>query len=111
MSEEIVPVAMDAQVNMFYGTTAGGFKCLDPIFFLMNPYPAYNVQLLEKVTGLSTSRDEEGSKFDVANHVQGQLGKALVFECTRLTRKDKYLTLAGNEGIVPNERTNHKKRL
>lgn len=111
MSEEIVPVAMDAQVNMFYGTTAGGFKCLDPIFFLMNPYPAYKVQLLEKVTGLSTSRDEEGSKFDVANHVQGQLGKALGFECTRLTRKDKYLTLAGNEGIVPNERTNHKKRL
>ncbi|KAF8387680.1 hypothetical protein HHK36_026334 [Tetracentron sinense] len=100
MSEEIIPVAVDSHVSMFHGTTAGGLKCLDPLFFLMNPRPSYNVQFLEKVSGSSTCRDGGESRFDVANHVQSEIGKALGFECTRLTRKDKYLILAGNDGIV-----------
>ncbi|OVA13560.1 Phospholipid/glycerol acyltransferase [Macleaya cordata] len=101
MSDEIVPVAMDAHVSMFYGTTAGGLKCLDPLFFLMNPSPYYTMKVLDKVPGASTCRDgDESSRFKVANHVQHELGKALGFECTKLTRKDKYLILAGNEGIV-----------
>ncbi|KAG6648034.1 probable glycerol-3-phosphate acyltransferase 3 [Carya illinoinensis] len=100
LAEEIVPVAIDSHVTMLYGTTAGGLKCLDPFFFLMNPAPSYTVQFLEKVSGSCTYLNGEKSKFDVANHVQGEIGKALGFECTKLTRKDKYVILAGNEGIV-----------
>lgn len=100
-ADEIVPVALSSRVSMFHGTTAGGLKCLDPIFFLMNPSPIYTVQILEKTSGLYTCRDGNNkSKFDVANHVQSELGKALGFECTALTRRDKYLILAGNEGMV-----------
>eukprot|EP00268_Persea_americana_P017629 TRINITY_DN18518_c1_g1_i1.p1 TRINITY_DN18518_c1_g1~~TRINITY_DN18518_c1_g1_i1.p1 ORF type:complete len:549 (+),score=116.18 TRINITY_DN18518_c1_g1_i1:143-1789(+) len=102
LTDNVVPVAMNVHVSMFYGTTAGGLKCLDPLFFLMNPFPCYDVQLLEKVPMDSMGGEVGGkSRFEVANHVQGQMGKALGFECTQLTRKDKYLMLAGNEGIVP----------
>lgn len=100
MSDEIIPVALDTHVSMFYGTTAGGLKCLDPLFFIMNPLPSYTVQLLEGVSGLSKCNNEEKSRFDVANYVQSEIGKALGFECTKLTRRDKYLILAGNEGLV-----------
>ncbi|KAK4282590.1 hypothetical protein QN277_013948 [Acacia crassicarpa] len=99
--DEIIPVAIDTHVSMFHGTTAGGFKWLDPVFFLMNPSPVYSLKLLQKVSPSSfTSGDEEDTRFQVANHVQSQIGKALGFECTKLTRKDKYLLLAGNEGVV-----------
>lgn len=107
MSETIVPVAMDSKVSMFYGTTAGGLKCLDPLFFLMNPFPSYCVKLLDQVEGLSYSKAANGEtgrdtrRFDIANQVQSELGKTLNFESTKLTRKDKYLVLAGNEGVVP----------
>ncbi|CAK9152870.1 unnamed protein product [Ilex paraguariensis] len=100
LSDGVVPVAMDASVSMFYGTTAGGFKCLDPFFFLMNPCPSYTVQILDQVCCVSSYGDGAKSRIDVANFVQSELGKALGFECTRFTRKDKYLILAGNEGIV-----------
>ncbi|KAH9626858.1 hypothetical protein KSS87_002258 [Heliosperma pusillum] len=100
MSDQIVPVAVDCHVTMFYGTTASGLKCLDPLFFLLNPRPSYTVQLLDPVRGLSTCQDSSQSRFDVANHVQGQIGEALSFRCTKLTRKDKYLILAGNHGVV-----------
>ncbi|GMI76011.1 GLYCEROL-3-PHOSPHATE sn-2-ACYLTRANSFERASE 3 [Hibiscus trionum] len=101
MSDDIVPVAMDSHVSMFYGTTAGGLKCLDPLFFIMNPRPSYTVQVLAGVSGLPSCVDNsERSRFDVANHVQSEIGKALGFGCTKLTRRDKYLILAGNEGIV-----------
>ncbi|KAF5742894.1 putative Glycerol-3-phosphate acyltransferase 3 [Tripterygium wilfordii] len=105
MSEDITAVAMNSHVSMFYGTTAGGLKCLDPLFFLMNPLPSYTVQLLDKLSGSSTCDDGQRTRFDAANHVQNQLGKALGFECTKLTRRDKYLILAGNEGHVNNCRS------
>ncbi|XP_057963558.1 probable glycerol-3-phosphate acyltransferase 3 [Malania oleifera] len=107
ISEEIVPVAMDSHVCMFHGTTAGGLKCFDPLFFLMNPSPSYTVRLLDRTSGSSTYLDHgdhrhnhHESRFDVANLVQSEIGKALGFECTKLTRKDKYMILAGNEGIA-----------
>ncbi|XP_015891692.3 probable glycerol-3-phosphate acyltransferase 3 [Ziziphus jujuba] len=106
ITEEIVPVAVNTHVSMFHGTTAGGLKCLDPIFFLMNPAPIYTVQLLDKVLGLSSgcydgnNNNDSSSRFEVANYVQSELGKALGFERTKLTRRDKYLILAGNEGIT-----------
>ncbi|XP_068493469.1 probable glycerol-3-phosphate acyltransferase 3 [Phaseolus vulgaris] len=108
MCDEIVPVAVDTHVSMFHGTTAGGLKCLDPFFFLMNPSPIYTVKLLQHVFPsqfshtTTTHVDQDSSKFQVANQVQSQIGTALGFHCTKLTRKDKYLMLAGNEGTVSN---------
>jgi len=100
VSDVIVPVAVTVHVTFFYGTTASGLKALDPLFFLLDPYPTYTIQFLDPVSG-ATCQDPDGKlKFEVANNVQSDIGKALDFECTSLTRKDKYLILAGNNGVV-----------
>lgn len=104
VSDVIVPVAIDSHVSFFHGTTASGLKAFDPIFLLMDPYPCYSVRLLDPISrgGSYTCQDPDDgkSKFEVANHVQHVIGNALGFECTNLTRRDKYSVLAGNNGVV-----------
>ncbi|XP_072997455.1 probable glycerol-3-phosphate acyltransferase 3 [Typha latifolia] len=99
LSDEIVPVALDAKVSMFYATTAGGWKCFDSLYYLMNPSMCYEVEFLEKID-TSGVRMRKSCSIDMANYVQREIGKALEFECTKLTRKDKYMMLAGNDGSV-----------
>ncbi|KAK4796577.1 hypothetical protein SAY86_028903 [Trapa natans] len=99
LAHDIVPVAVNAEVTMFYGTTARGLKCLDPVFFLMNPRPAYYVNQLGRIPREMTCEGGR-SRHEVANGIQKRLADALGFECTDLTRRDKYMMLAGNEGIV-----------
>lgn len=100
LTDDIVPVALNMEPSMFYATTAGGFKCFDPLFFLLNPTLVYRVNFLPKLAKSWTCSGGGKSKYEVANHVQKQIGEALGFECTNLTRKAKYLILAGNEGIA-----------
>ncbi|KAM0950694.1 putative transferase [Dioscorea sansibarensis] len=93
ISDEVVPVAISAEGTMFYGTTVRGHKWLDSLFFLMNPTPSYQLMFLHKVSC------QGRPSVDVANQVQRLIGLALGFECTNLTRRDKYRILAGNDGV------------
>ncbi|KAL6890605.1 hypothetical protein ACP4OV_008860 [Aristida adscensionis] len=96
------PVALDTRVGMFYGTsTKPGAKWMDPFYFMMNPRPAYRVELLPSAEASPAENGGRGDSIGVANRVQREIGKALGFELTELTRKDKYMVLAGNEGVVP----------
>lgn len=98
LTDDIVPVAVNTEVSMFHGTSASGFKCLDPIFLAMNPKVLFHLHIMEKVPNEFTCAGGRTS-IEVANYVQRKLSEVLGFECTNLTRKDKYRFLAGNEGI------------
>ncbi|KDP32720.1 hypothetical protein JCGZ_12012 [Jatropha curcas] len=100
VTDEIVPVAINVKTSMFYGSTATGLKCLDPIFHFLNPSPIYFIKILDKLQDSETCMGCRRSQFQVANYVQSEIARTLGFECTSLTRKDKYMALAGNEGIV-----------
>ncbi|CAM0944109.1 unnamed protein product [Alopecurus aequalis] len=100
LSDRIVPVALEAQQGTYYGSTARGWKFLDPYFFYMNPRPGYEVTFLPALRPEETCGAGGRSAVDVANHVQRVIAKELGYECTTLTRKDKYMKLAGNDGRV-----------
>ncbi|ESW13120.1 hypothetical protein PHAVU_008G169500 [Phaseolus vulgaris] len=99
LTDDIVPVAVDVTVSMFYGTTASGLKCLDPFFHLMNPNPTHFIEILDQLPRSQTCHEGGKSRIEVANSVQREIANALGFACTSLTRKDKYMILAGNEGV------------
>ncbi|KAH0466931.1 hypothetical protein IEQ34_004169 [Dendrobium chrysotoxum] len=100
LTDEIVPVAMNVRMSMFYGTTARGWKGLDSFYFFMNPRPVYEVSFLSKLGKEHTCGGGGKSSFQVANHVQRMIAMKLSYECTSLTRKDKYRILAGTDGAV-----------
>jgi glycerol-3-phosphate acyltransferase len=99
LSDDVVPVGVAVETAMFYATTAGGFKCLDALYYMVNPRMCYTVQFLDRVCTTAVMGREVHSR-DMANIVQRKIGDALGYGCTMLTRKDKYLMLAGNDGVV-----------
>ncbi|XP_047093371.1 probable glycerol-3-phosphate acyltransferase 3 [Lolium rigidum] len=105
LTAEVTPVALETNVDMFYGTsTKPASKVLDPLYFMMNPRPEYRVEFLDPVRTATSTNSQEGHNksqtIEAANRVQRVLGEALAFELTEQTRKDKYMMLAGNEGVV-----------
>ncbi|KAK8673570.1 hypothetical protein V6N13_111897 [Hibiscus sabdariffa] len=99
LSNELVPVAVANEMSMFHGTTARGWKGMDAFYFLMNPSPAYEVTILNKLPNELTCGAGKSS-YEVANSIQRMIAKTLSYECTSFTRKDKYRILAGTDGLV-----------
>ncbi|KAG8048972.1 hypothetical protein GUJ93_ZPchr0009g200 [Zizania palustris] len=99
LSDDVVPVALAVDTAMFHATTAGGWKCLDALYYMANPRMCYTVEFLASVD-TAPVRGGTAASTEMANDVQRQLAEALGYDCTMLTRKDKYRMLAGNDGVV-----------
>ncbi|KAJ8470616.1 hypothetical protein OPV22_024959 [Ensete ventricosum] len=73
-----------------------GTTCREPYLIRFSPLFA---EFMEKVaTGWIGGN--KCSSCEIANHLQGEIGKLLGFKCTSFTRRDKYLMLASNDGSI-----------
>uniref|UniRef100_A0A0D9Y0F0 Phospholipid/glycerol acyltransferase domain-containing protein n=1 Tax=Leersia perrieri TaxID=77586 RepID=A0A0D9Y0F0_9ORYZ len=99
MGDTVVPVALTTETSMFHGTTAGGWKSMDALCYLANPRTCYTLEFLAAVD-TTPVREGRMASTELANDVQRRLAETLGYECTMLTRKDKYHVLAGNDGVI-----------
>ncbi|CAL4976671.1 unnamed protein product [Urochloa decumbens] len=98
--DEVYPVALVNWSYMFYGTSTGRSKYMDHFYYFMNPHPAYVIEFMDRMPTHVVINGRRCESYDVANMLQGEISRVLGFEPTKLTRKDKYMILAGNEGVM-----------
>ncbi|XP_072979008.1 glycerol-3-phosphate acyltransferase RAM2-like [Typha angustifolia] len=105
LTNRVIPVAVEARMGMFYGTTVRGWKGLDSFHFFMNPSPAYKITFLpeqqrvsdEILATFSDNEQRRTAQIGRANSIQRLIGENLSYLCTTCTRPMKYAILkSGN---------------
>ncbi|CAA7034377.1 unnamed protein product [Microthlaspi erraticum] len=85
----IYPEGVVLQESGLFRATARSSNGLDLIFEFMNPRIVFEITFLKQLPIEDTCSSGK-SPYDVANHVQRIIADTLGFECTNLTKKDKY---------------------